>query len=99
MRNFLAGLDLPKISDDHRAICEEDITKDEIYESFKSMQGGKSPGNDGLGKNFYITFWDKIGDLLYNSIKQSKNEGILAASQTQSIIKLIPKKDRDKQKF
>ena len=82
MRNFLAELNLPKISEEHRLLCEEDITKDDIYESFKSMQGGKSPGNDGLGKDFYITFWDKIGDLLYNSIKQSKNEGILAASQT-----------------
>ena len=56
------------------------------------MQGEKSPGKDGLGKKFYITFWDKIGALLYNSIKQSKNEGILASSQTQFIFKLIPKK-------
>jgi hypothetical protein len=78
--DFLARLDLPKISNEHRNLCEHDITKDEILESFKSMQGGKSPGNDGLGKEFYLEFWDKIGDKLYNSILQSKDEGILAAS-------------------
>ena len=54
---------------------------------------------DGLGKELYLEFWDKIGDKLYNSILQSKEEGILAPSQTQSIIKLIPKKDRDKQRI
>ena len=46
-----------------------------------------------------MEFWDKNGDKLYNSILQSKEEGILAPSQTQSIIKLIPKKDRDKQRI
>ena len=89
--DFLARLELPKISDEHRNLCEQDITKDEIFETFKSMQGGKSPGNDGLGKEFYLKLWDKIGDKLYNSILQSKEEGILAPSQTQSMIKLIPK--------
>ena len=48
VKNFLAGLDLPKISEEHRLLCEEDITKEDLYESFKSMQGGKSPGNDSL---------------------------------------------------
>ena len=40
----------------------------------KSMQGGKSPGNDGLRKEFYLEFSDKIGDKVYNSILQSKEE-------------------------
>ena len=39
--DFLARLELPKISDEHRNLCEQDITKDEIFETFKSMQGGK----------------------------------------------------------
>ena len=29
--DFLARLELPKISDEHRNLCEQDITKDEIF--------------------------------------------------------------------
>ena len=95
-RNFLERLNLPKISEDHRNMCEQNITKDDLFESFSSMQGGKSPGNDGLGKEFYLAFWDSIGDQLFASINKSKIDGCLSASQVQSMIKLIPKKDRDK---
>ena len=45
------------------------------------MQGGKYTGNDGLGKEFYFEFWDKIGERLFNSILQSKEDGILAVSR------------------
>ena len=45
-RDFLEGLNLPKISEDHRNMCEQNITKDDLFESFSSIQGWKSPGND-----------------------------------------------------
>ena len=45
-RNFLERLNLPKISEDHRNMCEQNITKDDLFESFSSMQGMM-----GLGKN------------------------------------------------
>ena len=95
-RDFLERLNLPKISEDHRNMCEQNITKDDLFESFSSMQGGKSPGNDGFEKEFYLAFWDSIGDQHFASINKSKIDGCLSASQVQSMIKLIPKKDRDK---
>jgi len=93
---FLSTLGLPTLSEDQKAFCETDFTSDDLYETVKSMQGGRSPGNDGLGKEFYIHFWSNVGGLLFNSFMEGKSRGVLSPSQRQAIIKLLAKKDRDK---
>ena len=60
------------------------------------MQNDKTPGNDGLTKKFYETFWNEIKYVFLKSLKQAKEKGQLSISQCQAIIKLIEKKDRDK---
>ena len=60
------------------------------------MQDCKSPGNDGLTKEFYEYFWNVIKDPLMNSIKEARKNKKLSISQRQAVIKLIGKKDRDK---
>ena len=62
----------------------------------KSMKNDKSPGKDGLTKEFYVTFWDDIKATFVSSLKQAKERKELSISQRQAIIKLIGKKDRDK---
>ena len=60
------------------------------------MYNSKSPGHDGLTKEFYERFWDNVKFFFVNSLKQSKIDGRLPISQRQAIIKLIVKKDREK---
>ena len=60
------------------------------------MQNGKSPGNDGLSKEFYVCFFSELGDLLVNTLSYSFKCGELTTSQKHAIITLIEKKDRDK---
>ena len=60
------------------------------------MYNSKSPGHDGLTKEFYEHFWDNVKFYFVNSLKQSKIDGRLPISQRQAIIKLIVKKGRDK---
>ena len=60
------------------------------------MPIGKSPGHDGLIKEFYEHFRDDLKFYFINSLKQSKINGHLSISQRQAIIKLIAKKDRGK---
>ena len=60
------------------------------------MQNDKSPGNDGLTKEFCETFWYDLKELFVNSVREAKEIGHLSTSQRQAIIKLIEKKDRDK---
>ena len=54
----------------------------------------KSPGNNGITKEFYEFFWDDIKNSLSDSIKKSFISGDLSTSQKQDVIKLIEKKGR-----
>ena len=56
------------------------------------MENNKSPGNDGLTKEFYITFWNEIKIPLLLAIEKSYIVKQLSASQKQAVIKLIEKK-------
>ena len=61
----------------------------------KSMKNNKTPGNDGLTKEFYETFWDKLKTPLMESINRDFYTKILSISQRQPAIKLIEKKNRN----
>ena len=60
------------------------------------MQNNKSPGNDGLAKEFFVTFWEDIKDDFLNSCCTAKLKKELSTLQRQTVIKLIEKKDKDK---
>ena len=60
------------------------------------MQDCKSPGNDGLIKEFCQYFWNLIKNPLMNSIKEARKKKKLSIFQRQAVIKLIGKRDREK---
>ena len=60
------------------------------------MPNNKTPGNDGLGKEFYEAFWNELKDPLLKSFYHAKTYKEFSTSQRQAIIKLLEKKDRDK---
>ena len=60
------------------------------------MPNNKSPGNDGLTKEFYEVFWEDLKTPLISSFKSAFDKGELSSSQKQAVIKLIEKKDKDK---
>ena len=60
------------------------------------MPNNKSPGNDGLTKEFYEVFWEDLKTPLISSFKSAFDKGELSNSQKQAVIKLIEKKDKDK---
>ena len=57
------------------------------------MEGGKSPGNDGLNKEWYVFFWEAIKETFYESIMDAKDSKVLSTSQRQAVIKLLEKKE------
>ena len=77
-------------------LCKNGLSETDLYIAMKNRQNNKSPGNDGLTKEFYGGFWDEIKGLLIASASEAKHRGELTISQRQVIIKLIEKKDRDK---
>ena len=60
-----------------------------------SFDINKSPGNDGLTKKFYQTFWQDVKDIFFNSWQESKRLKYLCVSQRQAIIKLLEKPNKD----
>ena len=53
----------PKLSSDSREICEGKITEGECMAVLKKMKQNKTPGNDGLSVEFYLSLWPVIGDV------------------------------------
>ena len=60
------------------------------------MNNNKSPGNDGLPKEFYICFFEKLADPLTQALNQSFVDGEMSISQRQAVITLIGRKGKDK---
>jgi exonuclease III len=88
--------EIPKLDDRDRDFVDNMITKDECYENLRRFENNKSPGNDGLTKEFYVTFWNKISKPLLDSYNYSLENGKLSASQRQAVITLIDKHGKDR---
>ena len=95
-KSFSNSIALPNLTSKSFDICESEITEKDLITALKSMPYGKSPGHDGLTKEFYEHFWDDLKFYFINFLKQSKIDDNLSISQMQAIIKLIVKRDRDK---
>ena len=92
---YLQDKSLPKLNDDQCALCEKDVTEEEVEHGLNKMETSKSPGNDGLTKEFYEAFWDHVKVPLLLFFKMAFLRKELSTSQKQSVIKLIEKKYRD----
>ena len=95
-QKFLRNLTLPKFSHKLNEMLKKTLTITEHEEAIKNSKNGKSPGNDGLTREFYIVFWKNILQKLFESLIDGKNRGFLSTSQRQAVIKLLEKKSRDK---
>ena len=49
---YLKNIPLPNLTNEHTLNCENIISDDDVLKSLKSMENNKSPGNDGLSKEF-----------------------------------------------
>ena len=94
--NFLQSIDLPKLKEQETKNLEQPLSAKEFQSALRNMPNEKSPGNDGLTKEFYETFWDDIKRPLTLNFQQALKKGELSTSQKQAVIKLIEKKCKDK---
>ena len=76
-------------------LLEKDISIQELHEALKSMRKNAVPGEDGFTVNFYLTYWDDIKQLLYDSYIDAFYCGHLLITQRHGMIRLIPKKDKN----
>ena len=60
------------------------------------MASNKTPGNDGLSKEFYLAFFDLPGPKLLECLNKVFSLGEFSTSQRQAVVTLVEKKSRDK---
>ena len=92
---FLHDIDTPKLSEEDQKSCEGFLTIKECYESLKEMGNSKTPGIDGFSKEFYMTFWLELGEMMVDCFNYSFNIGTLTTTQNQVCITLLEKPDKD----
>lgn len=75
--------------------CEGFLSLQELSDSVRSLNLGKSPGSDGLSVEFYLHFWESLGPLLLRVANKFFRDGDLCDSMKGSITRLIFKKRGD----
>ena len=83
--------DLPTINENDKTYLGKKITKEEIVSSLKSFQNAKSPGCDGLTKEFYLAFINILLPVLCTLYDVIYESGKLSPSQKVSYITLLCK--------
>ena len=112
MQYLASNIGTPLLSSTDREVCEGKIAMQNCWETLVSMNDGKSPGNDGLTKEFFVCSFGEVAPLLIQSLNYSFTVGELSTSQKQAVITsqkqavitlqeqavitLIEKKGRDK---
>ena len=91
---YLNSINIPCLTDSDTQSCEGRLTIKECWDALLSMKNNKSPGNDGITKEFLEYFWGKLGTFLVSILNHSFEKGELSTSQKQAIITLIKKKDK-----
>ena len=81
IENFLCGIVTPSLNNGQINLSKKDLSETDLYNAMKNMQNNKSPGSDGLTKEFYEGFWDEIKELLIASATEAKQRGELSISQ------------------
>ena len=96
LETYLNTISFPKLTKEKSKTLDGGITEKELFIALQSMENNKSPGNDGLTKEFYITFWNEVKAPLLLAIEKAYLVKQLSTSQKQVVIKLIEKKGLDK---
>ena len=95
-KTFINDLNLPVLTSELSDLCEGLLHSSECYQSLISMPSNKTPGNDGITKEFYVAFYHFINKYFIDSANYSFRVGELSPSQKQAVITLLEKKDKDK---
>ena len=85
----------PRLSEEDKASCEGQITKEECRLALAKMARNKAAGISGFSAEFFSFFWDDIGGIVVNYINEAKG-GQLFVTHRRGVLTLIPKKGNQK---
>ena len=59
------------------------------------MKKNSAPGFDGFMVPFYLSFWDHVGDFVFNSINHAYNARHFTLDQRRGVIKMLPTRNKN----
>ena len=86
---FFRDISLPILNQEEKKICDEEIIEQVVILALKSFSYNKSPGNDGLTKEFQENFWEELKQPFMSSLNQAKVSKKLVTYQRQAVIKFL----------
>ena len=93
---FCENDNIPKLNQQQKNSCENDLTENELHKTLKSFSKNKSPGIDGITAEFYLYFWVDLKSKLLQVYNESFENGILPESLRLGLIVLLEKKGKDR---
>ena len=93
---FCANDHIPKLDEEQKQSCENELTETELHETLKSFAKNKSPGLDGITSEFYLEFWQLLKLKILGVYQESFLDGILPDSLRTGVIVLLEKKGKDR---
>ncbi|KAF7148704.1 hypothetical protein RHSIM_Rhsim03G0167500 [Rhododendron simsii] len=79
------------VSTECNANLVKEISREEVKNVVLQMGALKAPGSNGFPGLFYQTYWDTIGDDVFNAIRSFFQDGVMPAEMNQTNVTLIPK--------
>jgi hypothetical protein len=87
--DFLQGL--PSLAEDDMAAVDLPINVPDLERAVEDASLGRSPGLDGLSYEFYKKVMPLVGPVMADALNAMLEEGQLAPSLHQGVIRLLPK--------
>ena len=81
-----------KINENEKLTIDAPLGEGELYESLLSLQPNKTPGSDGLTREFYIHFWETLKTPYMTCIEEISEKQELSEMQKRGAIKISFKK-------
>ena len=80
------------LTPESRDMCDARVTAEELAESLRGLQNGKSPGSDGFPAEFWKCFWGELSADFKSVVDWVYDNGRLTGSMAGGIIRLLFKK-------
>jgi hypothetical protein len=90
-RHFLDNIS-SKLQQHEQTDCDAEITTQELTAALHTMQNNKSPGKDGLTREFYTKFWNHLAAPLTEVANWNHAIESMSPSQREALLKLLYKK-------
>ena len=84
-----------KLTDEERDEYDQEITEEELEQSLKGSNSGKTPGTDGIEKTFLTRYWDILKNTIHKSTSYFIEKQQMNRYLEKGLIKIIPKNGKD----